>query len=123
MAFFSLVTGLIIVAGSVFVSRYSRIQESILFRTLGASTKQLNAMALGEYLVLGFLASTTGVLLALVASALVSIFVFEIDVSVPIMQSFLTVATVMLITGVIGVFSNRGISVLSPLEILRRESL
>ncbi|NND71537.1 MAG: FtsX-like permease family protein [Rhodothermales bacterium] len=123
MAFFSMATGLVIVGGSVFVSRYYRIQESVLLRTLGASTRQLNSIVTGEYFVLGLLASTVGVALALISSALVSRYVFETDVSMPAGLSVLTIVIVVAVTLVVGLLNSRGISTRPPLEILRRESL
>jgi putative ABC transport system permease protein len=123
MALFSIITGLIIVAGSVFVSRFYRIQESVLLRTLGASTRQLNAIVVGEYFALGLISSSIGVILAGVSSALLSIFVFETDVSFPFLISALTIVTVVAITLAVGLLNSRGITRRPPLEVLRQESI
>ena len=42
MAFFSIITGLIVLIGSVVISKYQRIQESVLLRTIGASRQQID---------------------------------------------------------------------------------
>ncbi len=123
MALFSMATGIIIVGGSVFVSRYYRIQETILLRTLGASTKQVYQVIAGEYLILGLLAAFVGVILALIASSLISIFVFETNVFVPVILILGTVAGVTLVTLIVGLFNSRGILSRPPLEILRREGI
>jgi putative ABC transport system permease protein len=41
MAGFSIVTGLVVLIASVLISKYQRIQESVLLRTLGASRRQI----------------------------------------------------------------------------------
>ena len=41
MAFFSIFTGLIVLAAAVITSRFQRVQESVLLRTLGASQRQI----------------------------------------------------------------------------------
>ena len=41
MAFFSIITGIIVLIGSVRTSKYQRIKESVLLRTLGARNKQI----------------------------------------------------------------------------------
>ncbi|MEM9987447.1 MAG: FtsX-like permease family protein, partial [Bacteroidota bacterium] len=61
MALFSILTGLIVLAGSVVISRYQRMREAVLLRTLGASGRQILTINALEYLLLGFLATGTGV--------------------------------------------------------------
>ncbi|MDX1672581.1 MAG: FtsX-like permease family protein, partial [Balneolaceae bacterium] len=57
MALFSIITGLIVLASSVATSRYQRMRESVLLRTLGASKKQIIKILSVEYFFLGVLAS------------------------------------------------------------------
>ena len=65
MAGFSIVTGLIVLIASVLISKYQRIQESVLLRTLGASRRQIFIITALEYFFLGALASATGILISL----------------------------------------------------------
>ena len=67
MALFSISTGLIVLAGAVLISRFQRIEESVLLKTLGASRKTVLRIMSVEYLVLGLVSSATGVLLSVIA--------------------------------------------------------
>src|SRR5690606_29811788 len=55
MAGLSIVTGIIVLIASVLISKFQRIQESVLLRTLGASRRQIIAITALEYLFLGLL--------------------------------------------------------------------
>ncbi|RYF88773.1 MAG: FtsX-like permease family protein, partial [Chitinophagaceae bacterium] len=77
MAGFSIFTGLIVLIASVLISKYQRIQESVLLRTLGASRKQIFYITALEYFFLGALAAATGIVLSLGISWMLAKFVFE----------------------------------------------
>ena len=77
MAFFSIVTGIIVLIGSVRTSKYQRIKESVLLRTLGAKNKQILQISAFEYLFLGLLGSLVGILLALLSSLCLALLVFK----------------------------------------------
>ncbi len=121
MALFSLCTGMIVLVAAVTVSRFQRIEESVLLKTLGASRRQLIRIMLIEYLFLGFFATATGMLLALASSAALAIFVFD----TPFVPSLGPIVLVgLFITGltlVIGLLNSRGIYARPPLEVLRAE--
>jgi putative ABC transport system permease protein len=121
MGGFSIVTGLVVLIASVLISKYQRIQESVLLRTLGASRKQILAITALEYFFLGALASATGILLALAAGWALAKYsfksVFRPD-PLPIVIIFFAVS---LLTVVIGLFNSRSILSKPPLEILRSE--
>jgi putative ABC transport system permease protein len=55
-----LVSGALILVGSVAMTKFQRIYEAAVFRTLGASTRAIAQMLLVEYGVLGVLAGTVG---------------------------------------------------------------
>ncbi|PKA97006.1 putative ABC transport system permease protein [Flavobacteriaceae bacterium MAR_2009_75] len=121
MAFFSILTGIIVLIGSVRTSKYQRIKESVLLRTLGAKGKQISRIALLEYLYLGLLGTFTGVFLALVSSILLAVFVFKATF-IPSWVPFVIV--IPFITGlvvIIGVLNNREVLRSPPLEVLRKE--
>jgi putative ABC transport system permease protein len=121
MALFSIVTGLIVLAGSVIISRYQRIQENVLLRTLGASRKQIVQITLLEYLYLGIMASLSGILLAMLGTWALAYFVFE-TAFVPVILPVLGVmAVVTLLTILIGWLNSRNVLDKPPLEILRTE--
>jgi putative ABC transport system permease protein len=83
LATFSLVTGVIVLAGAIAASRMARIRESALLRTLGATRRQLLDVAAAEFTVLGGLAALAGTGLALVAGWLLALRVFETPYGIP----------------------------------------
>lgn len=122
MAFFSILTGLIVLAAAVITSRFQRVQESVLLRTLGASRKQIIKIMVIEYVFLGGFAALTGLLLSYAGSWALAFFVFD-SVFVPTVLPFLVVlATVIGLTIVIGMLNSRGILDRPPLEVLRVEA-
>jgi putative ABC transport system permease protein len=121
MALFSVLTGLIVLAGAVLISRFQRIEESVLLKTLGASRKTVLQIMSVEYLVLGLAASLTGILLALVAGWTISLFVFEAPLSVPFGSVGIIMASVVVLTLVIGHLNSRGVYDRSALDVLRNE--
>lgn len=121
MALFSILTGLIVLAGAVLISRFQRIEESVLLKTLGASRSTVLRIMSVEYLVLGVVASLTGIVLALAAGWSISIFVFDSTLSIPAMQILYIMATVVGLTVLIGHLNSRGVYDRSALEVLRSE--
>ena len=121
MAGFSIITGLVVLIASVLISKYQRIQESVLLRTLGASRRQIFYITALEYFFLGALAALTGILLSLGGSWLLARFVFEAPFT-PQWGSLLLVALVIcLLTVIIGLINSRAVVMRPPLEVLREE--
>lgn len=121
MAFFSIITGIIVLIGSVRTSKHQRIKESVLLRTLGAKNKQILRITALEYLLLGIVGSLVGIVLALVSALLLALFVFK-EAFVPSIIPFVVFlpAISILVLG-IGLSNIRGVLSSSPLEILRKE--
>jgi putative ABC transport system permease protein len=121
MAGFSICTGLIVLIASVLISKYQRIQESVLLRTMGASRKQMLIVTSLEFFFLGAFGAGTGILLSLAGSWALAKFSFE-DSFLPdwpaLTALFLAIST---ITVLIGIFNSREIINKPPLEILRKE--
>jgi putative ABC transport system permease protein len=121
MAGFSIVTGLVVLIASVLISKYQRIQESVLLRTLGASRKQIFYITALEYFFLGSLAALTGIILSLAASLMLARFSFETSFTPQWLPLFLVFFCVCLLTVIIGLLNSRGVVTRPPLEILREE--
>ena len=121
MAFFSILTGIIVLIGSVRTSKYQRIKESVLLRTLGAKNTQILKISAFEYLFLGLLGSLVGILLALLSSLCLALFVFK-EPFVPSLIPFLVFlpGVTLLVLG-IGLSNIKTVLRSSPLEVLRRE--
>ncbi|WP_437371052.1 ABC transporter permease [Maribacter litoralis] len=121
MAFFSILTGIIVLIGSVRNSKYQRIRESVLLRTIGAQSKQILKINALEYLFLGVLGSGVGVLLSLVSSFLLAYFIFDTPF-IPSWVPFLVVLPgITLLVLAIGLMNSRGVLNSPPLQVLRKE--
>ena len=121
MAFFSILTGFIVLIGSVRNSKYQRIKESVLLRTLGAKSKQILQITALEYVYLGVLGSLTGILLSLVGSQLLATFLFKepfIPSAIPFVV-FLPGITFLVV--LIGLSNLKSVLQSPPLEVLRKE--
>lgn len=122
MAAFSIITGLIVLISSVLISKYQRMQESVLLRTIGASSVQVFMITALEYFFLGAIAAFTGIMLALIGNWALARFSFE----VPFSPDWLTVLgiffSISLLTTIIGVLNSRSALNRPPLEILRRNA-
>ena len=122
MALFTVITGLVVLGGTIITGRWQRLQESVLLRTLGASRAQMRGILITEYAALGSLAAACGIALAAAASAALSLFAFHSPPVVPLPALAAAWIVVTLLTVGIGVLGSRGIADESPLEVLRREA-
>ncbi len=122
MALFSILTGLLVLIGSVYLSKFQRIQESVLLRTLGASGRQIFQIALFEYGFLGILASFAGILLSVGSSWVLALYIFEIEFMPNFLPSLGILLVVTSLTILIGLFNSREVLNKPPLEILRTEA-
>jgi putative ABC transport system permease protein len=121
MALFSILTGLIVLVGAVVVSRYQRIEESVLLKTLGASRRTVMRIMTIEYLFLGVFAALTGLILSLAGSWALSYFVFEGPFVAAPLPLLLALVVVTGLTIFVGLLNSRGIYNRPPLEVLRAE--
>jgi putative ABC transport system permease protein len=121
MAMFSMITGVVVLIASIHISKFQRIQESILLRTMGASKRQIFAIATIEYFFLGALSAATGILIAVAGSWSVAKFSLDISFDAHILPAILLFLAIALLTIIIGLFNSSGILNKPPLEILRKE--
>lgn len=122
MAFFSIITGFIVLASSIAISRKQRTRESVLLRTLGANKSQIGTIQTIEYALLGLLSGLTGLLLALLSSWALAYFYFDL-VFVPDLLTVSALSTLITVSAIlIGWSGSRHIFNHSPLEILRLET-
>ena len=121
MAFFSILTGIIVLIGSVRTSKYQRIKESVLLRTLGAKNKQILQITAFEYVFLGLLGSLVGIILALLSSLALAIFVFQEPFLPSIIPFVVFLPGITLLVLGIGLSNIQTVLKSSPLEVLRRE--
>ena len=122
MAMFTVATGVIVLAGAVLTGRFQRVRESVLLRTLGATRRQLRAIELVEYAVLGALAALVGGGLATAANALLATFIFRLSASVPWLPLVVGTLAAAIVTVITGLLTSRGVADHPPLQVLRQET-
>ena len=74
-----LLSGLLILVGAVSMTKFQRVYEAAILKTLGASSRLIAAMLLLEYGVLGAIAGTVGALGAIALSWAVATYALELD--------------------------------------------
>ncbi|MDG2169983.1 MAG: ABC transporter permease [Opitutales bacterium] len=122
MALFTILAGLMVMAGTIITSRYQRIRESVLLRTLGAGSKTIKGILFIEFAAVGFLASLVGGFVSIAATWSLMRFLFKLPLVVAWDAVGIGMVTMMVLTTVTGLLNSRGITKQPPLEILRDES-
>ena len=121
MAFFSILTGIIVLIGAVRTSKYQRIKESVLLRTLGAKSSQILKILALEYFYLGILGALSGILLSLVSSQLLGYFVFDTTFIPSWIPFVILLPGIILLVMTIGLGNSLGVIKSPPLVVLRKE--
>ena len=116
---FSTIAGVLVMIGALATSRYQRMRESALLKTLGASKRVVLQVLTVEYAVLGSLAAAAGLVLAIFGGWMMTWSVFE----VPFRLDLVRLGTVWLwitgVTVVVGLIGSRGVLARPPLAVLR----
>jgi putative ABC transport system permease protein len=119
MALFSLATGTIVLIGALATSRFQRVREAVLLKTLGAVRRQVLRIMLAEYAALGVLAALVAMALASAAGWALTKYVFEVPFSVP-WSGFLALAFGMIaLTLITGVWNSVEVFRRTAMEVLR----
>lgn len=122
MSGFSIATGIIVLIASVRISKYQRIKESVLLRTMGGSRKQILLITALEYLFLGTLSSLTGILIAVGGSWMLAKYAFEVPFDVSFAPAGILFGVTAALTIAIGLLNSRGVLNRPPLEVLRSDT-
>ena len=121
IAVFSIITGLVVLISSIRISRYQRMQENVLLRTLGASGNQVLWITALEYFFLGSMAAAAGIIIAIAASWSLAAFSFESPFSPDLIPVLLIYISIAAITVIVGMLNSRGTLHRPPLEVLRED--
>ncbi|HRP06910.1 MAG TPA: FtsX-like permease family protein [Gemmatimonadales bacterium] len=122
MAIFSLATGAVVLIGAMATSRWQRIREGTLLRTLGATGRQVLLVLSVEYIALGLAAAVVAVLLAGAAGWALARFVFSTSFVWPVIPMFLLALGLVALTTIAGLWSSVELMRRPPLEVLRGET-
>jgi putative ABC transport system permease protein len=121
MAFFSIGTGIVVLISSIVLSRFQRIRENVLLKTLGATSRKLWKIIFAEYLILGVIGAFAGIIIATLVTMLLGMFVFEFTFIPSFFQILAILISVSVITLAIGLLNSRNIVKNTPLAVLRSE--
>jgi putative ABC transport system permease protein len=103
------------------MTKFQRLHESAVFKTLGASSRTIATMLAIEYAVLGLLGGLVGALGSMALSWVITRHVLDIGWSAtPGLAASGLVATVVLV-GLVGVVSSLDVLRRKPLSVLRAE--
>ncbi|MCY4646100.1 MAG: FtsX-like permease family protein [Gammaproteobacteria bacterium] len=119
LALFIALAGVVVLVGSLSTSRYQRMRESALLKTLGARRSLVRQVLLAEYTSLGVLAGLTGALLGVCSAWALVEFFFEMDFHLPVGRVAGVWLVVVALTVVTGFANSRGVLRRTPLETLR----
>jgi putative ABC transport system permease protein len=121
MALFSLATGLAVLAGALATSRFQRLREAVLLKTLGGTRRQVIRVVVAEYVALGAVASVVGVTLAALAGWALMRFAFEGSFALPVLPLAGFGLAVIALTVALGALGSAEMFRRTPLEVLRSE--
>jgi putative ABC transport system permease protein len=111
--------GLLILVGAVAMTKFQRLYDAAIYRTLGASTRRLSAMVAIEYGLLGVLAGLLGAVGALGLSWAVATRLFEIAWRPDWAGLGVGVVLAAAIVALVGLLSSLDVIVRKPLGTLR----
>lgn len=117
----ALFSGVLIVVGSVAMTRYQRLYESAILKTLGAPPRTITAMVAFEYLGLGALGGLVGALGAVGLNWSVSRYLLDITWEPGPLTVAAGVALTAVVVGVVGVGASLDVVNKRPLGVLRAE--
>ncbi|HSC26396.1 MAG TPA: FtsX-like permease family protein [Vicinamibacterales bacterium] len=117
----ALLGGVLILIGAVAMTKFQRVYEAAILRTLGASTRLLGTMLALEYCTLGLLAGLIGALGALGLSWAVTRHLFDIPWRPAPGLLAAGAALTMLLVGAVGVIASADVLRKKPLSTLRAE--
>jgi putative ABC transport system permease protein len=121
MALFSIAAGLVVMTGALAATRYQRLYESVIFKTLGATRWAIARAFAVEYACLGAAAGVGGTLLAAILAWIVVRFVLDAPWA---LEPETLVLGVVLTTGVslaVGLLATVRLLGRKPLAVLRQE--
>ncbi len=121
MAIFSLVTGVVVLVGAIATSRWQRIREGTLLRTLGATRRQVLVILSVEYVALGLAAAVVATGLATVAGWSLARWVFQTGFVLPWAPMLALASGLVSLTLVVGLWSSLDVLRRPPLAVLRND--
>jgi len=121
ISMFAILAGIVILASSVAGTRFRRIREVVILKTLGATRKRVAGIFSVEFMVLGAVAGLMGSLLATAFSALLLKRWLDADFRIDPLPNLLCIVLTALVANAAGWMASYRILGQKPLEVLRAE--
>lgn len=118
---FVILSGILILIGSIALTKSQRIYENAILKTLGAPRLTLAAILFGEYSLLGVLAGLIGAAFATLLSYAVSKYILEIAWEFDPLLAVLGVAVTAILVTSVGVMASFDVLFRKPLATLRMQ--
>jgi putative ABC transport system permease protein len=116
-----LLSGALILIGAVSMTKFRRVYEAAILKTLGASSRLIATMLVLEYGVLGAIAGTVGALGAIVLSWAIARFALELPWEAAPAIALTGIAGTSIMVAIIGVLASLDVLRHKPLATLRAE--
>ncbi len=121
LAAFSIFAGIVILASAIAGTRYRRIREVVVLKTLGATRPRIATIFSIEFAVLGLIAGVVGLIFANVLARLLLLHQFHFDYSFQPWLNLAAAFTVAALTVAAGWLASHRVLGQKPLEVLREE--
>ncbi len=118
---FVILSGILILIGSIGLTKSQRIYENAILKTLGARRLTLSTILLAEYGLLGLLAGLIGATFATALSFAVSKYIFNIEWQFDITLSLAGVAITAVLVTIVGALASFDVLFRKPLTTLRSQ--
>jgi putative ABC transport system permease protein len=116
-----LLSGTLILVGAVSMTKFRRVYEAAILKTLGASSRLIAAMLLLEYGVLGAIAGTVGALGAIALSWAVAHYALDLEWQAAPLLTIGGIVVTAIVVGAVGVIASLDVLRHKPLATLRAE--
>lgn len=116
---FVFLSGVLILIGSIAMTKFQRIYESAVLKTLGATRNMILYILMLEYAFLGMIAGVVGSLAAMALSYAITVHVFELDWQLAPALYLIGVAATILLVTLVGALSSLDVLNRKPLAVLR----
>lgn len=118
---FVMLSGVLILMGSIALTKSQRIYESAILKTLGADRRTLSGVLLAEYLLLGILAGVIGAGFATALSFVISRYLMNIEWTFQPVVVLLGVIVTTVVVAAVGVLGSFDVLFRKPLATLRSQ--
>lgn len=122
MSAFAIVSGLFILSGAIASTKFRRLKESAILKTLGAKRSVVASILGYEYAMLGVIAATIGVLLSAGLSWAVMEYIVKSDWNLRLLPLGWALLTAVLLTTITGIVSSLDVLRNKPIQTLRKLS-